>query len=61
MKIEFYMKDTGEVLEKTDDDYFVMNDEVWRDNGRSCESQEASVGFDDFITHKPNVGWRVVN
>ena len=31
--IEFYRKDTGEVLVDTDDYYFVMNDVVWTDNG----------------------------
>lgn len=60
MKIEFYYKDTGEVLQKTNDEFFIMNDEVWCDNGYSCESQEPSVCFDDFIVHKPHIGWRVV-
>ena len=47
MKIEFYIVATGKVLQGTNDWYFVMNDEVYSDNGRHCESQCSVVGFDD--------------
>ena len=58
MKIEFYLE-TGEVIENSDDIFFVMNDVVWRDNMRSMESQEACVSFDTFVEECPHIGWRV--
>ncbi len=60
MKVEFYFKETGEVIEQPEGMFFVMNDKVFCDNGWSCESQEATVSFDDFINELPRVGWRVV-
>ena len=60
MEIEFYKEITGEILEGTNDWFFVMNDEVYRNNGETCESQAAVVGFDDFIIKCPDIGWRVI-
>ena len=62
MEIEFYFIETGKVLprELTEGNYFVMNDKVFRDNGRTDESQCAVVGFDDYIEKVPSVSWRVV-
>lgn len=59
-KIQFYDKETGRVLENTDDYYFVMNDLVYCDNDFSTESQEASVSFDEFIKECPAIGWRMI-
>lgn len=59
MKTEFFIKRTGEILEDTEDYYFIMNDVVYRDNGRTEESQARVVGFYDFIEPLPHVGWRV--
>lgn len=58
MKIEFYVKATGEVV-PGDNWFFVMNNEVYSDNGQTCESQCAVVGFDTFIRRRPDIGWRV--
>lgn len=60
MRIEFYNKETGVVLNNTDDYYFVMNNVVYVDNEKCYESQYAVVCFDDFIQELPNIGWRVV-
>ena len=60
MKIEFFNKDTGDIIIDTNDYYFVMNDKVWMDNGKSYESQSAVVCFDNFIKEMPNIGWRVI-
>ncbi len=59
MKIEFFDTETGEV--QTNDDYFVMGGIVYCDNYQSCESQAASVSFQDFIREVQGVGWRVVD
>ena len=63
MKIEFYHKYTGLVIpDRTSNNYyFVMNNEVYRDNQYSCESQEASVDFDTFVEEVPDIIWRIVN
>ena len=59
MKIEFYILETGDTINP--EGYFVLNgDEVWRDNCNYSESQEASVGFDDFIEPCSDIGWRIV-
>lgn len=61
MRIEFYDVDTGEVLDRPYNTFFVMgNGEVWADNGNYWESQSASIGFEDCIRPCPNIGWRVV-
>ena len=60
MKIEFFNKETGDILMNTDDWYFVMNNEVYRNNDVYYESQEASIGFDDCVFKVPRVGWRVL-
>lgn len=59
MHIEFFFKETGDILIDTCV-YFVMNDEVYADNGETYESQSSVVGFEDFISECPNIGWRVV-
>jgi hypothetical protein len=60
-QIEFYKKDNGEILENTDDMFFVMNNEVYCDNQQCCESQEATIGFDDFVKKRDDIGWRSVD
>lgn len=61
MKIEFFYKETGEVMDGSSDDHFVMGDEVYRNNQWVTESQEAAVDFDDFITECVHLGWRVMS
>jgi hypothetical protein len=59
MIIEFYEKESGEVVPTGD--YFILNgSEVWRDNYNSYESQSTTIGFDDCIIDCPSIGWRVV-
>ena len=60
MKIEFYNKETGEVVPTGD--YFVLNgDEVWRDKYEYYESQEASIGFEDCVRECKDIGWRLAD
>ncbi len=61
MKIEFYNIETGEVLEdvETIDEYFVMNNEVYSDNGATSGSMVTIAYFDMFIKRRPDIGWRV--
>lgn len=60
MSIEFFMVATGTLVGIDSRNWlFVMNDKVFCDNGRSFESQEATVSFDTFITERPDIGWRV--
>jgi len=61
MHIEFFYKDTGKVIDNADYYYFVMNDNVYRDNDKTFESQCEVVGFDDFIELMTNIGWRVTS
>lgn len=61
MEIEFFNKETGNICKFTDDCMFVMNNEVYKDTYETCESQEAMVGFEDFIEKCPDLGWRVVS
>lgn len=63
MKIEFYDIATGTpyAADKVRGWFFVMDDEVYCDSGRTWESQSSVIGFDDTIEHRPDVGWRVVN
>ena len=59
MKIEFFMKATGTPIGIDSENWlFVMNNKVYCDNGRSCESQEATVSFETFITERPDIDWR---
>ena len=59
MQIQFFDKQTGGTV--LTGDYFILNgDEVWCDNYESCESSFIAVGFEDFITQCPNIGWRIV-
>lgn len=60
MNIEFFDIDSGETIQNSDGWYFVMSNKVYRDNGRTCESQSSVVGFEDFIAQCPDVGWRIV-
>ncbi len=54
--IEFYIKETGEVVDNKYDMYFVRGDtSVWCDNGRSWESQCASISFDDCVMECPTM------
>lgn len=57
--VVFYDKSTGAPLSDTDDWYFVMNSNVYRNNGETRESQSAVVGFEDFTVECPDIGWRV--
>ncbi|MCP4263494.1 MAG: hypothetical protein GY774_39195 [Planctomycetes bacterium] len=61
MKIEFYNIETGEVLEDTEtiDEYFVMNNEVYSDNGATSGAMVTIAYFDMFIKRRPDIGWRV--
>ncbi len=58
-ELEFYFKETGEVIEEPSDYYFVMNNEVYRDNNFETESHAAMLSFEDFIVKTPNVDWRI--
>lgn len=58
--IEFYDKDTVEIIDNTSNMYFVRGDgSVWRDTGGTCESQSEVVGFKDFCVPCPDLGWRL--
>ena len=59
MKIEFYIKETGEVLMGDTSYHFVMQDRVYCDNCYSAESQCNTVTFEDFIDECPQIGFRV--
>lgn len=64
MRIEFFYKETGKEINPDmvfGDDYFVMQDKVYRNNQQYFESQPGCVGFFDFIMECPHVGWRVVD
>ena len=52
MNIEFYNKHTGEVLQNTDDTYFVMNDAVFKVSDDTFESQAAVIDFNTFTLIK---------
>lgn len=56
--IEFFDKLSGNAV--NNHTFFVMDNKVYRDNYSSCESQQATVSFDDFIVECPDVDWRVV-
>lgn len=59
--IEFFDKMTGLAVKNECDWYFIKGDgSVWSDNGKTCESQCAVVGFDDFTKPCPTIGWRFV-
>lgn len=59
-KILFYIKSTWEVLDNADNALFVRSDgTVWRDNYKTWESQEASIGFDDCVEPCPHIAWGV--
>ncbi len=66
MQIEFFYKASGEVIPKAhwtnNSPYlYIDNDgEVFMDNGDSYESQSASIGFNDFVEYRHDIGWRVV-
>ena len=61
MTIEYFLLSTGEALSAYDArDFFLMNDEVFQDNQYYCESQEATVSFEDFIERRADVGWRIL-
>lgn len=57
MKIKFYIKETGKVLDNTGATYFIMDDKVYCDNEFCTESQESSVSFHDFVEECPLVGF----
>ena len=59
MEIIFYKKDTGEEITDTDDYFFIMNNEVYSDNGSIYESQAEAIGFEDCIESRTDLGWRV--
>jgi len=59
-KIEFFYKLSGLTVDPEGFDYFVMGGLVYRDNFRTCESQCAVVGFDDFIVEVPELSWRSI-
>ena len=61
MNIEFYNKHTGEVLQNTDDTYFVMNDAVFKVSDDTFESQAAVIDFNTFIEWCPTLAWRIGN
>jgi len=61
MKIEFYFIESGDVLAAPNDTFFVMNNCVYSDNFKTTESQEVTVGFEDFIKERPDLDWRCVN
>jgi hypothetical protein len=60
MNVRFFYKSSGEDAPRGID-FFIRDDgTVWRDNYQSCESQAASVGFEDFIMPCPEIGWMPV-
>ena len=63
MLVEYYYKSTMELVEKeyAKNYLFVMDGEVFEDNGKSYESQPSSICFDDFTVEKKDIGWRIVD
>ena len=58
-EIRFFVKATKDDAPRGYD-YFIRDDgSVWRDNYRTCESQSAVVGFEDFVMPCPEIGWEV--
>jgi len=57
MKIEFYDKNTLEVI--NNEDLFVMKNVVYCDNYKVCDGCEFA-SFDYFIEEKPDIGWSAV-
>lgn len=59
-KLRFFWKTSGDDA-PAGFDCFVRDDcTVWRDNYRTCESQCAAVGFDDFAMPCPELDWEVI-
>lgn len=59
--VEFFEKESGKIIQKSNDWLFIMNDQVYQDTFDTCESQSAVVGFDDFIKPRPDLGWRIID
>lgn len=59
MRIEFFYKETGNVI-KDDSEFFVMGGKVMKNNFWDTESQEATVDFYNFVEDVDNADWRVV-
>lgn len=60
MRIEYFDKKTEQPIKNTDDELFVMNNEVYSDNFKTFESQPGVIGFHDCIVAMPNIGWRAI-
>lgn len=58
MKIEFFDKDTGVVLDR--DNLFVLESCVYEFSYHSVESSPSVVDFWTFVEECPKLGWRVV-
>lgn len=59
-RLRFFWKSTGDDA-PSGLEFFVLEDgSVWRDNYRTCESQSAVVGFDDFVMPCPEIDWEIV-
>jgi hypothetical protein len=58
MKIVFHLLSSGE--EVFNEDFFVMQNDVYCNNYETRESQSACVGFEDFIVKMPHIGWGVM-
>ena len=58
MKIVYYRKEDGQEIDGTDY-LFVMNDQVFMDNGLEVESSPRTVSFDYFIHPRPDLDWKV--
>jgi len=60
MKIVFFYKENpNEIIDGTSGGLFVMDDEVYQDNYKTFESQSSVITFYDFITDRPDIGWRI--
>lgn len=61
MKIEFFSKTTGQVLDGNKYGFFVMNDVVYRYHSGTYQSQPQLIQFDDFIELWDDIDWRVLD
>lgn len=57
--VQFFFKESGEIIDGAECRLFVFCDGVWQDNFERCESQSATVDFDTFIRERADIGWRV--
>jgi hypothetical protein len=61
MKIIFFDISTKKILEDTDDEFFVMKNQVYRNNGRYLYSKTKDLDFNNFIERARQIDWAVTD